>query len=303
MTDHEHPCAAHAFLGPPEVRDEPEGAAVPEGLEVVDAHVHLFPDRVFQAMWRWFDRHAWNVRYRLHTEEVVAFLASRGIRRFVALHYSHKPDMARELNRFVAEVARAHPEVIPLATVLPGEPNARAILREAFGKLDLRGVKLHCHVQAFAPDDPRLDEVYEECVAAGKPLVVHSGRQPVLGGYPVDPRLLCSADRIERVLEKHPKLTLVVPHLGIDEAPEYERLLDRHENLWLDTTMVIADWLGEKIPPSLFPGRAARLLYGTDFPNIPYAWDRELKKALAAGMDAKTQRAFFLENARRIFET
>ena len=41
---------------------------------IVDAHVHLFPERVFEAIWHWFDKHAWNIRYRLHAEEVVEFL-------------------------------------------------------------------------------------------------------------------------------------------------------------------------------------------------------------------------------------
>jgi hypothetical protein len=73
--------------------DEPEGAAA--GVEVIDAHVHLFPDRVFDAIYRWFEKHAWRCRYRLHAEEVVELLAARGVRRFCALHYAHQPGMAR----------------------------------------------------------------------------------------------------------------------------------------------------------------------------------------------------------------
>ena len=39
----------------PALQDE-EGPRLPEGLPpVVDSHVHLFPDRVFEAVWRWFD--------------------------------------------------------------------------------------------------------------------------------------------------------------------------------------------------------------------------------------------------------
>src|SRR4051812_14102000 len=98
---------------------------------IVDAHVHLFPTPVFEALWRWFDRHAWNIQYRLNAEQVIEFLTTRGIDRLVALHYSHKPGMARVLNQFVVELARAHAQVIPLGTVLPGEPDAEAIVDEA----------------------------------------------------------------------------------------------------------------------------------------------------------------------------
>ncbi|GAC1356151.1 MAG: amidohydrolase family protein [Polyangiales bacterium] len=280
--------------------DDVEGPAVPAGLTVIDAHVHLFPPKVFAAIWRWFDAHGWDIRYRLHAEQVVEFLVSRGVTRLVALHYAHKPGMARGLNQFVADVARAHREVIPLGTVLPGEPDAEAIVVEALDVHGMRGLKLHSHVQRIAADDPRLDPIYALCAERGRPVLIHAGREPSTPAYGFDVRTVCAADRIERVLQRHPTLPLIVPHLGADEYDAYARLLDRYENLWLDTTMAIAGWLQE---PSreIFPGRAARMLYGTDFPNIPYAWDRELHRALGSGMDAATREAFFAGNARRLF--
>jgi hypothetical protein len=288
---------------PPEMErflDEPEGAVA--GVEVIDAHVHLFPARVQDAIYRWFDRHAWRCRYRLHAEEVVDFLRARGVRRFCALHYAHKPGMARELNRFVAEAARAHPEILPLGTVLPGELEAREIVREALGPLQLRGIKIHCHVQKLAPDDERMDVVYAECAAAGRPIVIHAGREPRVDGYSVDPHAICAAARLERVLQRHPRLRVVVPHLGADEFADYLQLLDRYENLWLDTTMVVAGYFSEAPPPTLFPARADRLLYGTDFPMLPYAWDRELRRILQTPIDDAARQALLVGNALRLFD-
>jgi predicted TIM-barrel fold metal-dependent hydrolase len=280
--------------------DEPEGASA--GVEVIDAHVHLFPDRVYDAVYRWFDLNAWRCRYRLHSEEVVAFLSARGVSRFCALHYSHKPGMAQQLNRFVAEAARAHPEILPLGTVLPGEPDAREILREALGPLGLRGIKIHCHVQNLAPDDERMELIYRECEAAGRTLVIHAGREPRVDGYPVDPHSVCAAARMQRVLERHPRLRIVVPHLGADEFDAYLALLEQHENLWLDTTMALGDYFITAPPAALYPGRVERLLYGTDFPIMPYAWDRELRRIVAAPLSEKQRRALLVENALKLFD-
>lgn len=285
--------------------DDAEGARVPTELEtagpVIDAHVHLFPPRVFEAIWRWFDRHAWSIRYRLQAEAVVEFLKLRGVHQIVALHYSHRPGMARVLNEFVHEVARAHRDfVLPLGTVLPGEPGARDLVRDALGRLGLRGLKLHCHVQQIAPDDERLDEVYDECQSAGKPVLIHAGREPQSPAYGVDTTAICGAHRIERVLQRFPRLRLIVPHLGADEFDAYAALLDRYEHLWLDTTMAVAGFLADP-PAGLVARHAKRLLYGTDFPNIPYAWDRELQRLVREPIDDEARRALFSGNAQMLF--
>ena len=283
--------------------DGPEGARVPDGLQLFDAHVHLFPERLFAAIWRWFDQHAWPIRYRLTAEQVIEFLVDRGVQRMTALVYAHKPGMAESLNAFVAELGRAHREVIPLGTVMPGEPDARRIVLHALDDLGLRGLKLHCHVQRLGPDDPRLDEVYAAAQDAQKPVLIHAGREPSTPAYGIDTRALTSAAQVESVLRRFPRLKLVVPHLGTDEIPEYLALLGRHENLWLDTTMVLSDYLPGVLPEGTLSRHASRLLFGTDFPNIPYAWDRELKALLAAGLDATAQRQILWENAAALYGT
>jgi predicted TIM-barrel fold metal-dependent hydrolase len=148
--------------------------------------------------------------------------------------------------------------------------------------MGLSGIKLHCHVQCFSPDDEALEGIYDACARHGKPIVVHAGREPKSAAYKCDPHALCSAERTRRVLERHPRLTLVVPHLGADEYDAYLALLERYDNLWLDTTMVLADYFGAR-PSPLFFARPERILYGTDFPNLPYAWDRELVRLEAHG--------------------
>ncbi|MCO5165285.1 MAG: amidohydrolase [Planctomycetes bacterium] len=284
----------------PGLLDDPEAPRAPVEHPVVDAHVHLFPDRLFEALWGWFDRHAWPIRYRLRSEQVIEFLATRGVDRVVGLHYAHKPGIAADLNRYVLDLARRFPQVIPTATVFPGERGARDLLRRALGE-GARGVKIHCHVQKIAPDDPRLDEVFEEAAAAAVPVVMHAGREPASDAYGVDTRALCSVDAVDRVLARHPGLTLVVPHLGADEFDEYEALLDRHPRLFLDTTMAIARYLPGGPDLSVLARRADRLLYGSDFPDLPYAWSRELTVVRDAGLSPGQARALLGATARRLF--
>ena len=300
------PCLADALpprapVLPLPAVDDVEGERLPASLpEVVDAHVHIFPDRVFDAIHRWFEAYGWPIRYPLHTPEVLSFLFARGVSHVVALAYSHKPGMARSLNAYMAEVCRREPRVTGLATVLPGEPGARAILEEGFA-LGLAGVKLHCHVQCFSPDDAALHELYEACVAADKPMVIHAGREPAGSAYKCDPHALCAVERIERVLTDHPTLRVVVPHLGCDEYDGYARLLERHDNLWLDTTMAVADYLPFGDPIRMLEIRPERVMYGTDFPNLPYAWDREIKRIAGHGLEDEALRAVLGGTAKALF--
>lgn len=272
---------AHA---PMPALDDEEGERLDASLpRVIDAHVHLFPDRVLEAIWRWFEAYGWPVRYKLPTPRIVRFLLDRGVSDLVGLAYSHKPGMSRALNAFMADVASSEPRVVGLATVLPGEPDARAILDDAFDA-GLRGVKLHCHVQSFSPDAPELEEIYAACEARDRPLVMHAGREPASPHYPRDAYELCAAERVERVLAAHPRLRLSVPHYGADELDAYERLVTRCDNLWLDTTMVFAEFFPLAAPRRLLEARPDRILFGTDFPNLPYAWDREVKKLARSGL-------------------
>jgi predicted TIM-barrel fold metal-dependent hydrolase len=282
--------------------DDPEGARLPAQLPpVVDAHVHLFPDRVFDAIWRWFAEHGWPIRYQLHAHQVIDFLCSRGVEHVVGLHYAHKPGMAAALNRWMAEFAVDEPRLVPLATVLPGEPGATEVLGAAFAA-GLRGVKLHCHVQAFSVDDPSMAELYALCVEWDRPLIIHAGREPKSPAYPVDPHEVCDAGRVERVLRAWPTLRLCVPHLGADEFRAYGALLERFDGLWLDTTMLLADYFpGLDDPTWMLSVRPDRVLYGTDFPNIPYAWDRELSRILELGLGDDALVALLGGNARELY--
>ena len=279
--------------------NDAEGESVPDGLRVVDAHVHLFPDRVFQALWRWFDVNAWPVRYPLTSELLIEFLQERGVWRMLGLTYAHKPGMARSLNEYVAELADRYESVIGVGTVMPGEPESRQILREAFG-LGLAGVKIHCHVQCVSPDAPEMDVVYEEAARAGKPVIIHAGREPACAGYACDPRSLCSVGAIERVLARHPDTTVIVPHMGADEVAQYVSLLSRFSRLYLDTTMMVAGYFDVEVDARSIETHSDRILYGTDFPNLPFAWDRELRW-LAANLSEPALKAVASENAVRLF--
>jgi len=281
--------------------NDTEGARVPASVtRVMDCHVHVFPDRIFEAIRKWFDTYAWPIRYKLTAQEALDFLLSRGVDRIAALQYAHKPGIARELNSYMARLCERNEKVIGMATVFPGEKDASRILEEAF-RLGLHGVKLHSHVQCFNMESKAMNQIYEVCAGHGKPLIMHVGREPKSEAYACDPYMLCSADKVEKVLRNHPDLKLCVPHLGADEFSAYRRLLERFDHIWVDTTMMMAEYFPYTISSEFEGMRTDRIMYGTDFPNIPYAWDREIKRMMAFDLSEDTWDRILFRNAVEFF--
>ena len=285
----------------PSVND-PEDSKVPAGLPpLIDAHVHIFPRSIFSAIWKWFDENAWHIRYQMTSSGIFEFLLSRGIKHIIALQYAHRPGIARELNSYMSEKCREYDHRITgMATVFPGEKNDEKILQEAFDS-GLGGLKLHAHVQCFDMNCDHMNRLYECCQINGKPIVMHVSREPKSSAYSCDPYVLCAAEKLEPVLKDFPDLKICVPHLGFDEISAYRNLIEKYDNLWLDTTMVITDCFPIKEKIDLGRYRSDRIMYGSDFPNIPYPWDRELNELKAAEIPEDALEKISSKNAADFF--
>lgn len=160
------------------------------------------------------------------------------------------------------------------------------------------GLKLHEDVQRLAVDDLRFEPVYRALAERDALLLVHVG--PIPWSYPRD----AGAARVARVLERHPDLTVVVAHFGSPDTLRYFDLMARHPRLYLDTTMVFAPGSPVANPiaidPALIEAHAGRILYGTDFPNIPYPYGSERAGIERLGLSDDALQAILHGNAARL---
>jgi predicted TIM-barrel fold metal-dependent hydrolase len=265
---------------------------------VIDLHTHLHPPKLFAAIRRWFaERSSWDISYQpSEPADVAAVLRAARVERFVFCSYAHKPGMARELNAWLTATSRAlHGYGLPLATVHPDDPDPLGDLRAALDDGCI-GLKLHEDVQRVALDDPRLAPVLGELAARGAFALVHVG--PIPWHYPAGD----GVERVRRALEAHPALNVVVAHYGRPDSATYFALMDAHPGLHLDTTMVFAAGspMSEEVDPAPILAHPDRVLYGTDFPNVPYPYEREREGVERLGLPADVRAAIFGENARRL---
>jgi uncharacterized protein len=292
-----------AAAEPDAVPPIPPAAPLPFGaaLPCIDAHVHLHPAPLARAIERWFAAHGWVNAHSFEPAAVADTLRARGVRRFCFFSYAHKPGMARGLNRWLAETAAGLPEAIALGTLHPDDPDLDAVAAEATADHGLRGFKFHHSVQRFGVDDPRLFGVYERAEAAGHVFVLHAGTMPYRDPF-------TGVEAFQRVMERFPRLRVCVAHMGAFQSPQFLALLARYPHLYVDTTMALSPlatpWV-EADPAAVTDGDLVRhqdrVLFGSDFPLLPYDYDGERRWAWERGLDDGIRRKIFHDNALRFF--
>jgi predicted TIM-barrel fold metal-dependent hydrolase len=77
-------------------------------------------------------------------------------------------------------------------------------------------------------------------------------------------------------------------------------MLRASRNLFLDTTMAFAGGLARGVTAAQIEAACGQVVYGTDYPNIPYEYGRELAQLEALGLSSAALRAILRENARRL---
>lgn len=267
---------------------------------IVDVHVHFMAPQILDAVWRYFDAagpklgRPWPIAYRTSEDERVETLRALGVRRFTALSYAHKPGVATFMNDWNAGFARRVPDSVHSATFFP-EPEAAEYVPAAIAD-GARVFKAHLQVGEFAADDPLLDPVWKTLERERVPIVLHAGSGPVPGPH-TGPR------GVANVLERYPDLTLVVAHLGMPEVDEFCDLAESHPHVRLDTTMTFVDFF-EDVPP-VDPQRLLalqdRIVFGSDFPNIPYAYAHQVEALDRLGLGPDWMRAVLWENGGALF--
>jgi predicted TIM-barrel fold metal-dependent hydrolase/ADP-ribose pyrophosphatase YjhB (NUDIX family) len=274
------------------------------GLDsLIDVHTHFMPERLLAAVRAYFDAagpllgRPWPIVYREDEQARVAALRSFGVGAFTAMLYPHKPGMARSLNDWAADFAARTPDCLHTATLF-AEPSAAGDVRRALDQ-GARVFKCHLQVGDFDPNDPVLDEAWGQLAAAGVPVVTHCGSGPVPGRY-------TGPGPVAGLLARHPRLRLVVAHLGMPEYLEFLDLAERHDGVLLDTTMAFTPFIEGEAP---FPAAGLprlrdlgdRVLLGTDFPNIPYPYPDALESLERTGLGPAWLRAVCHDNAAAIF--
>ncbi|MFJ3584395.1 amidohydrolase family protein [Streptomyces sp. NPDC090127] len=284
---------------PSTVAETPREFAARLGIPgLVDVHTHFMPQNVLDKVWAYFDAVGpltgmeWPITYREQEDRRVALLREFGVLAFTSMLYPHKAGMAEWLNSWAADFAARTPGCLHTAT-LYAEQGAGGYVRRAVDS-GARVFKVHLQVGAFDPNDAVLDDSWGILADARLPVVIHCGSGPVPGKF-------TGPGPVGQLLARHPRLRLVIAHMGMPEYADFLDLVERYEGVHLDTTMAFTDF-SERLAP--FPvaelprldALSDRILLGSDFPNIPYPYVHQLHALERLGLGDDWLRRVLYEN-------
>lgn len=257
-------------------------------MEIIDFHSHIYPQKIASNAVKGIGDF-YNIKIDCNgtAEDLFEQGTESGVSRFLVQSVATTPHQVKSINSFIAQECEKHSEFIGFGTLHPGLENPQEDIEDIL-QLKLHGVKLHPDTQHFNMDDPKMFPIYD-MIQGRLPVLMHCGDYRYTYSHP---------QRLKRVLENFPQLTVIAAHFGgwslWDMALEY--LLDL--NCYVDTSSSIM-FLGRKRSKELvrFYG-ADRVVFGTDYPMWNAA--ESIDDVLSLGLTETELEKIFSGNAKRI---
>jgi predicted TIM-barrel fold metal-dependent hydrolase len=236
------------------------------------------------------------------------------------------PAMARLLNDLTADAVKGNPHRFFGLATLPfnSEAAMMAEFDRAVTKLGMKGILLYSNLDGKFPDEPQFRPLFAEAEKRGVPMFLHPAYPSTFAvtrayegaaglGLMFDTTIALNRLIVGGVLERHPKLKLVCPHVGgalpylIGRIDHQTMVLKRGadhirkapseylKQIWLDAVTPSASALKFGVE---FIGHA-RMLYSSDHPWVD-------PKLIAGNVEslklpAAQEAAIFSGNARSLF--
>ena len=227
-------------------------------MKIADIHAHIFPDALAEKATASICSF-----YSAPVPERPASLsgllrehALAGIETGVLCNSAVNAAQVHNINNFIADSIRQHPQYIGFGSVFPGMDGVEAELDRML-ELGIRGVKIHPDFQKLAIDDPCGIETYRAISKRGMPVLFHMG----------DARYDYSTpQRLENLLRQVPDLRAIAAHFGGWQVWEQAFSHPLPEQVFYDTSSTTPMVPKELVLKMLDGYGIDRMIFGSDFP-------------------------------------
>lgn len=241
-----------------------------KALKKIDAHIHILPDAVHEAnpdsddVWVYADLH----KYR-------QIMDALNIERAVIMPLNDPWLMSMEFT-----ISAVHKNLYDMKQQYPGKFHAFAdidtrnepavsveAICQAIDEYYLDGIKLHPNNTGVALDSEYNQTIFVFAQEHNIPLAIHS--------YPNATDDPSAAIRIAKMLDKYPKLTAIISHMG---AYQWEQLL--LSRAYVDISAILPDYVRtygiKKTNELMRKFGANRLIFASDYPDNRFLQPEEI---------------------------
>ncbi|NTU70691.1 MAG: amidohydrolase family protein [Coriobacteriia bacterium] len=239
---------------------------------IIDIHTHAWPEGVAdKAVASLSDSGVMSAFYDGTVPGLLADMERCGVDISVVQPVATKPGQVRSINDWSARAGSDR--VVCFGAMHPEAENpAEEIARMA--SLGIQGFKLHPEHQEFAPDEPRMEPIYDAALAHKMTLLFHAGRDEfhdTLRGTP---------ESFAAVLDAYPGLRIVLAHFGGYQMwGEVSDVLVGRE-VYFDTAYTLGHLPDDDFVEIVHAHGPERILFGSDGPwtdaAAEIAWIRSL---------------------------
>ncbi|MHC6201590.1 amidohydrolase family protein [Breznakiellaceae bacterium SP9] len=270
----------------------------------IDFHVHITPPEIrakapaIAEREPYFGLLASNPKNKFAgAQEVVAELDRAGFDAAVVFGFAFKdPGLCRAVNDYVIDAVHRFPgRLYGFAVVPPQAPGAAAEIERCHAA-GLCGVgELFPTGQDFRIEDGAQTRAFAECcMERSLPVLIHTN-EPVGHYYPgkTDTALV----QLERFVEQHPRLRIVLAHWG-GGLLFYELMKELRcgfANVYYDTAASPFLYSAQIYKIACALGLERKVLFGSDFPLLPLS--RYVREINASGITLEQRELLFGRNA------
>jgi predicted TIM-barrel fold metal-dependent hydrolase len=203
---------------------------------IVDCHVNVWNDEDVRPLFREQMARIRPGGMELKADADTLYAAMAGVDRAIvfAIGYGDSAGVQSEDATTAACVAKYPDRFVGFAYADPRRPDCLERLRFATGELGLKGVKYGPIYNGVPLDDPRMEPVYEHCVANDLPLTMHMGttfgaNAPLDLGRPI---------HVDAVARRHPDLKMVLAHMGHPWFEECAAVVRKQPNVYAEVSAI-----------------------------------------------------------------
>lgn len=257
-------------------------------MKIIDAHAHIFPDKIAQKAAKSIgDFYGLSMYSDASSKSLVHHEEKIEIERVLVCSSALVPTQVESINDFIHKECLEHKEFIGFASMHRDYENFEEEL-DRVKEMGLYGVKFHHDMQQISIDDPKQFPIYKAMSDRGLKLLLHMGDDRY--DYTTPKRMLHIAKEFE-------DLQIIASHFGGYRRWEEAYAIPRLENVHYDTSSTL--FLMNKDTALRFIDHFGpdRYFFGTDFPM----WnpEQEIKRFMKLGLDDSTNQMILYDNFKK----